>query len=135
MPASVGAVATAIATRLGTVSGLRTFAFTPDQLNPPVAYPVLESVDYHEAFGGGDVVMAWTVVLVASRWSERTSYATLDAWMSYDGAQSIRAAIESDRTLGGVVQTCLLSSSASIGSVSQGEAEFLSVEFSLTVHA
>lgn len=135
MAASVGSVATAIATRLGTISGLRTFAFQPDQINPPVAFPVLDSISYHDAFGGGDVVMEWTIVLVASRWSDRVSYATLDAYLSYSGATSVRAALETDRTLGGVVQTCVLPSSANISQLSAGEAEFLSVQFSLTVHA
>lgn len=135
MPASVGATATAIATRLGTIPGLRTFAHDPMQYNPPVAFPVLESVTYHEAFAGGDVVMEWTLMLVATRWNDRISYGTLDEWISYSGTQSVRAAIEGDRTLGGVVQTCVIGSSANISNMSQGEAEFLSVEFTLTVHA
>ena len=57
MPATVSQVADGIKVRLATVSGLRTFSYQPEQLNPPVAFPVLESVEYHRAFGGGDVQM------------------------------------------------------------------------------
>jgi hypothetical protein len=135
MAATVGDAAQAIATRLATISGLRTFAFDPSQYNPPVAFPILNSVQFHDAFGGGDVVMDFTIVLVAARWAERVSYSTLNAWMSYSGSSSIRAAIEGDKTLGGVVNTCVLASSASISSMTAGEADFLSVEFALTVHA
>lgn len=135
MAASVSAVATAIATRLATISGLRTFAFQPDQINPPIAFPVLEEVTYHNAFGGGDVQMDWTVVLIAGRYTERTSYAVLDAYLSFSGATSLRATLESDTTLGGVVSASVVSSGAKIGSVTQSDAEFLSVEFAFTTHS
>lgn len=135
MPATVSQVATAIATKLATVSGLRTVAFQPDQLNPPVAFPILNGITYHNAFQGGDVEMDWNIMVVVGRYTARTSYSVLDGYLSYSGASSIRAALEGDPTLGGVVQTCVLPSSASIASVTQGEEEFLSVEFTLTVHA
>jgi len=135
MPAAVSDVASGIAARLATISGMRTFAFDPMQYNPPVAFPILQNVRYHEAFAGGDVQMEFSVMVIAARWAERLSYAVLDGFMSYSGASSVRAAIEGDKTLGGVAQTCVLSSSANITSVSSGEAEFLSVEFVLTVHA
>ena len=135
MPAAVSDVASGIATRLATVSGLRTFSFDPMQYNPPVAFPILQNIRYHEAFAGGDVQMEFSIMLIAARWAERLSYAVLDGYMSFSGSTSIRAAIEADKTLGGVVQTCVLSSSANITSVSSGEAEYLSVEFGLTVHA
>lgn len=134
MPATISQVATGISNRLATISGLRTFSFQPDQIQPPVAFPILDGVTYHGAYGGGDVVMEWTILLVAGRWSERTSYAMLDDYLSFSGARSIRAALEGDKTLGGVAQTLILSSATDISSLSQGEAEFLSVEFSLTVH-
>jgi hypothetical protein len=134
MPATVSQIASGIATRLGTISGLRTFSFQPDQINPPVAFPILDGITYHGAYGGGDVVTEWTIMLAAGRWSERTSYSMLDDFLSYSGAKSIRAAIEGDKTLGGIVQTLILASASDVSSLSQGEAEFLSVEFSLTVH-
>lgn len=135
MAASVSAVATAIATRLATISGLRTFAFQPDQINPPLAFPVLDEINYHNAFGGGDVQMTWTVVLVAGRYTERTSYSALDAYLSFSGTTSLRAALESDPSLGGVVDTSVVSSGAKIASLTQGDAEFLSVDFAFTTYS
>jgi hypothetical protein len=44
MPSTVGAVSTALKTALGTITGLRTASIQPDQLNPPIAFPVLNSV-------------------------------------------------------------------------------------------
>ena len=63
MPATVTQVATGLATNLATISGLRTSVYQPEQLNPPMAFPTLNSVTYHNAMGGGDVTMLWTCLL------------------------------------------------------------------------
>lgn len=135
MPATVSQVADGLKARLATISGLRTFSFQPEQVNPPVAFPVLESIDYHKAFGGGDVRMQFTIIVIVGRYLDRVAHANLDGFLSFDGATSLRAAIEGDRTLGGVAQTLVLDSSLSIGSLAVAEAEFLQVSFSVLVHA
>ena len=134
MPATVSQVATGLATRLATISGLRTSTYQPEQLNPPFAFPTLNSIQYHKAFGGGDVVMDWTVNVIVGRYVDRNAFATLDGFLSYSGATSIRAAIEGDKTLGGVCQTLVLPSGANITSLSSADAEFLQIQFQVTVH-
>jgi len=54
--------------------------------------------------------------------------------MSYSGDKSIRAAIEADRSLGGVVQTSIVESAENIRVVSQGDADYLAVDFTVVVH-
>lgn len=136
MPATVTQVATGIKNRLATISGLRAFSYQPDQMNtPPFAYPELNQVDYHKAFGGGDVVMMWTVHVVVGRYTDRTAFAALDDYLSYSGAKSIRACLEADKTLGGVCQTLVLTSGADVTSLGEGGAEFLEIQMTLTVHA
>lgn len=135
MPATVSQVANGLKDRLATVTGLRTFSYQPEQVNPPVAFPVLESVEYHGAMRGGNVRMRWTVIVVVGRYLDRVAHANLDGYLSYDGATSLRAAVEGDRTLGGVAQTLILDSSMSIGSLAIAEAEYLQVSFSVLVHA
>lgn len=134
MPATVTQVATGLATNLATITGLRTSVYQPEQLNPPMAFPVLNSINFHKAMGGGDVVMDWTVNVIVGRYTDRTAFATLDGYLSYSGATSIRAAIESDKTLGGVCQTLVLPSGANITSLSSADAEFLQIQFQVTVH-
>lgn len=134
MPASVSSVATGLATALGTVTGLRTYNYQPEQLNPPIAYPVLNSINYHRAMQGGDVVMDWTVSIIVGRYIDRTAVALLDDFLSFSGSKSIRAAIEADRTLGGVCQTLIVGSAADISSLSSADAEFLQIQFSVQVH-
>jgi hypothetical protein len=134
MPATVTQVATGLATNLATISGLRTSVYQPEQLNPPMAFPTLNSVTYHNAMAGGDVIMLWTINVIVGRYIDRTAFATLDGFLSFSGATSIRAAIESDKTLGGVCQTLVLPSGANIMSLSSAEAEFLQIQFQVTVH-
>jgi hypothetical protein len=134
MPATVSQVATGLATRLATISGLRTSAYQPEQLNPPFAFPTLNRIEYHRAFAGGDVVMDWTVNVIVGRYVDRNSFAILDDFLSYSGAKSVRAAIEGDKTLGGVCQTLVLPSGANITSLSSADAEFLQIQFQVTVH-
>lgn len=134
MAATVSQVATGLAARLATISGLRTSAYQPEQLNPPFAFPTLNRIEYHRAMGGGDVVMDWTVNVIVGRYVDRNAFATLDGYLSYSGATSIRAAIEGDKTLGGVCQTLVLPSGANITSLNSADAEFLQIQFSVTVH-
>jgi len=134
MPATVTQVATGLATNLATITGLRTSAYQPEQLNTPLAFPTLNTVTYHKAMGGGDVTMDWTITVLVGRYTDRTAFATLDGYLSYSGATSVRAAIESDKTLGGVCQTLVVSSAADISSVNAADAEFLQIQFTVQVH-
>lgn len=135
-PATVNAVATAIATKLATINGLRTYTYQPEQLTPPVAYPELTQVVYHRTMGNGGALtqMEWLVHVIVGRYTDRTAHDLLDQYLSATGAKSVRAAIESDDTLGGVVQAIILSTSADITSLTSGDAEFLQIQFTLTVH-
>jgi hypothetical protein len=135
MNASINQVATGLAARLGTISGLRTYTYQPEQLNPPVAFPTIEQVTYHKAMSGGDVVQDWTITVIVGRYTDRTAQSLLDTYLSYSGASSVRAAIESDRTLGGVAKTLILTNGASINAVTQGDADFLQITLQCQVHA
>lgn len=135
MAATVSAVATAIKTQLATIPNLRTFDYQPEQLNPPVAFPILNSINYHRAFQGGDVEMNWSIVVVVGRYLDRVAHTNLDGYLSYSGTTSIRAALEADKTLGGVVQTCVLDSAMEIDTLTVGDADFLQIQLSLRVHA
>ena len=135
MAATVSQVATGIRNRLATISGLRVFNYQPEQVNPPIGFPVLNQIRYHGAYNGGMVEMDWSIVVVTGRWLDRTAHTALDGYLSYSGATSIRAAIEADKTLGGIVDTLVVPTGANISSMSANDAEFLRVEMALTVYS
>ena len=136
MPATVSEVSTALQTALATIIGLRTFAYQPDQLNTPLAFPVLNSVSYHKTMGKTTMIgtMDFTIFVVVGRYTDRTAHATLDSYPSPTGASSVRSAIEASDTLSGVVSTVIVESSANISSLSSADAEFLQISFNITVH-
>lgn len=136
MPATVSAVSTALQTALATITGLRTSAFQPEQLNPPMAFPVLTSVQYHRSFGVGASLnqMNFTIFVIVGRYTDRTAHASLDSFLSPTGTQSIRLAIEADPTLSGVVEATIVDTSTNISSLQSGDAEFLQISFNIVIH-
>lgn len=134
MAATISQVSEGIATRLATITGLRTFSYQPDNAYPPFAFPSLNSIEYHKAFSGGMQTYSFTVTVVTGRVDEKSGQDELDAFASYDGAKSVRAALEADKTLGGVVDTLILSSSANVSAMSVGDSNFITLDFTLTVY-
>ncbi len=72
------------------------------------------------------------VIVLVQRFTERTGQNDLDKYLAGSGAYSIKAAIESDLTLGGACNT-LRVTSAEAGTYAAGDIEFLSYRYRLTV--
>jgi hypothetical protein len=125
----------AIARALATVPGLRVANHLPEQVTPPMAVIQIQSVTFHRAMQGGSSEWKYVISVIAGRMGDRTAQRTLDNWMSWDGSQSIRAAIESDRTLDGICSTLIIEDMITIRPLSIGDASYLTCEFNLTVHA
>jgi hypothetical protein len=134
MAATVSAVADGLKTKLATITGVRAFSYQPEQLNPPTAYPVLTQINYHKAFGGGNVQMEWSINLIVGRYTDSRAHAALDGYLSYDGASSLRAALETDPTLGGVCSNLVVTSGYNISSLSEAGADYLTIQVIVTVH-
>lgn len=132
---SISQVKAALGSAVASISGLRTYDRQPDQLNPPFAFPTLESVDYHGAMGPGLITHTYTLTTVVGRAAERTSERLLDTYMSY-GSGGIRYAIESDVTLGGVAQTSVVESAGPIRTIEGNDNTiYLTTEFRVIVYA
>lgn len=135
MSATVTQIKQGIATALATIPGLRSYAVQPDNLNPPFAWPMLDTVTYNGAMRGGLITHVYTVTVVVGRAAERTAQNALDGYVSYDSATSIRAALEADRTLGGVVQNLLVESANNISTTEGNDTTYLMVDFRVVVYA
>jgi hypothetical protein len=131
---SITAIRTALATNLGTISGLRTAAEIPDLPNPPIAVVSLDSVTYDQAYAKGMTTYTFTVTVIVGRTAEREAQRKLDGYIS-TGANSIKNAVESDKTLGGNAYDCRVVSMNSVGSVTISDTTYLAADFSVTVIA
>lgn len=133
--ASINNIRTGIASNMATVSGLRTASEIPDSPNPPMGIVVLDSIDYHQAMKDGLTRYNFTVTVVVGRAAERTMQRKLDAYCQPTGSQSVKAAIESNRTLSGEVYDLVVTGSSSIGSILINDQTYLAAEFTVTVFA
>jgi len=131
----ITAVRNALATNLGTVSGLRTSAELPDNPNPPIAVVQLDTISYDEAFQQGLTFFNFTVMVIVGRAAERHAQRKLDDYCSQGGASSIKLAVESDKSLGGNAYDVRVAGMNNIGSLQLNDQEYLAAEFSVVVYA
>ena len=124
-----------IATNLATISGLRTSWFVPDNPSPPIAIVVPDRVDYDVSMARGSDTFTFQVLVIAGRINERSAQSTLDAYLDSTGSASIKAAVESDKTLGGSAHSARVTGWSGYGPLAIGDAQYLTVNFSVTVNA
>lgn len=132
---SITAIRTALATNLGTISGLRTAAEIPDNPSAPMAVVQLQSVNYDGAYQNGLTTYNFTVTVIVGRPAEREAQRRLDAYSSSTGSDSIKLAVQSDKTLDGNAYDVRVTDMTNIGAVSLGEATYLAADFVVTVYA
>ncbi len=100
-----------IEARLATISGLRTSGIYPDQLNPPVAIVGVPPISsYHATMANGHFLIEPTVTVLVSAALDRVGQHALAEYANPTGLSSVKVAIEGDRTLGGVVDDCIVMS-------------------------
>lgn len=131
--ATISELRTGLANNLATINGLRTAATIPEDPKPPVAIVTPVSVQYDTSFGRGSDEFQFSVVVLASRIDARSAQDTLDAYCSSTGSLSIKAAIESDKTLGGKAFSLRVTDLRSYSSTTVGDITYLAAEFAVTV--
>ena len=131
---SITQIRSALATNLATISGLRTAAEIPDRPNPPIAVVSLDSVTYDQAYAKGMTNYTFTVTVIVGRSAEREAQRKLDGYIS-PGANSVKNAIESNKTLGGYAYDCRVVSMNSVGSLTISDTTYLAADFTVTVIA
>jgi len=130
---NIGPIRDALGTNLQTITGLRVYDTLPDVVIPPCA--VVGQLDFtFDVDNARGLDQASTdIFVIVQRFSERTGQAKLDSLLAGTGPKSIKTALESDRTLGGLVDT-LRVLSADAGTYSSGDQTFLSYRYNLVIY-
>lgn len=117
---------------LSSIGGLRTYDIVPDVIVPPcVVVGQLDfTFDLNNARGLDQANL--DVFVIVQRFSERAAQDKLDKYLAGSGDNSIKAAIESDRTLGGACDALRVTSAES-GTYQMGDIDYLSYRYRLTV--
>lgn len=132
--AAIADIRDGIAANLATISGLRTTTTIPDNPQPPVAIIQPSSITYDRAFQRGLDEYNFVVTLIVGRASERQAQRLLDLYCAGTGASSVKTAIESNRTLTGLIQDLRVIAMRNYGTISIGEVTYLAAEFDLVVY-
>lgn len=129
---SISALRNALATNLGTITGLRTAADIPDNPSPPIAIVSLDSIEYDGTFKQGLTTYNFSVSVIVGRASEREAQKRLDTYAQTNG---VKDAIESDRSLGGNAYDVRVVNLSTIGSLQLNDQTYLAADFTVVVYA
>ena len=123
----------ALADAMSAVPNLRTSATVPDAPRPPIAVVMPDRIVYDLNARRGADTYFFTVMLLVGRADDRAAQNNLDAYLV--GPNSIKAAIEADRTLGGKADTCRVTEMNNYASMPVGDTMYLAAQFVVEVTA
>lgn len=107
MAPTIEQVMLGIEARLHTIAGLRATEYAADQINPPHAIVGVPPIPrYHATMARGTFEIEPTVTILVSAAVDRVGQLKLAGYANPTGASSVLAALEADKTLGGVVDDC-----------------------------
>jgi hypothetical protein len=130
---SIDAIRKGIAKNLSTIEGLRTSDYWRDNPRPPIAMVLPDTLDYDLNANRGADEFTFIVSVLVGRADDRAAQRNADQYIV--GPNSVKAAIESDRTLDGSANTCRVNRMRSYGQVSVGEVIYLELQFEVEVVA
>lgn len=129
---NINGIRDALKNNLQTITNLRVYDTIPDIVTPPCAVvgqlDFIFDIDNQRGLDEASV----DIYVIVQRISERTGQDKLDNFLAGSGNGSIKTAVESDRTLGGLVDT-LRVISADSGTYTSGDQSFLSYRYNLTI--
>ena len=129
---NINGVREALKTNLQNITNLRVYDLIPDVIAPPCA--VVGQLDFTfdvDNMRGLDQASV-DIFVIVQRISERTGQEKLDLLLAGSGSGSVKTALESDRSLGGLVDTLRVISAES-GTYTTGDQSFISYRYNLTI--
>ena len=133
--ATFSSIRSGIKTRLETISNLTVYDYVPDFIDPPTAIIApFNTLNFDSTMQRGSDTYEVPVILYVSKVDAETGQDSLDSYLAASGANSIKAAIEGDTTLGGAAMSVRVVNATDYGEyeVTQGTS-FLGVTFNLEV--
>lgn len=128
---SIKTVADAIADRLRAIDGLQVYVEPPGTVDAPAAVVLLRAIDYDTTMSRGSDELSFIVDLFTTL--GREGIENIYGYLDGDGGRSIKAVVEEDPTLNGVVFDAAVTGTGKPDRVDVGGAEFYHVEVMLTV--
>lgn len=130
---SISDVRAGLKTRLDTITGLNAYALVPMTPNVPAAIVEPRGIDFDASTArGSDMAQFDVVVLVAESITE-LAQTQLDLYLAGSGAQSVKAAIEAEPTLGGAADWTRVTGVSAYGDIQYSGKLYLGARFAVSV--
>lgn len=134
--ASIQSVREGLGNQIRLITSLNVYDTVPDSLMVPCAVIGLPStVEYDYAFRSPVVRTVIPVRVYACDVQEDQAQNKLDAFVSADGVESVRAAVDLDPTLGSVAHSSRVVSAQGYGVYEVAGVQYLGIEFNVEVVA
>jgi hypothetical protein len=128
----INQVREALGQNLTNITGIRVYDTIPDVVVPPCAIVGQLDFTFDIDNARGLDQASVDVYVIVQRISERAGQDKLDELLAGTGNKSIKTALESDRTLGGLVNTLRVLTAES-GTYVSGDVTFLSYRYNLAI--
>lgn len=110
------------------------YADVPGTVEVPAIVLELDDIQYDVTMGGGMDEFTFLALLLVEMQDEQTAQRALRSFMSRDGGMGkLKAALEADATLGGLVSNAHMTGVRRIGQVVYGEAAYLGAQIPIEV--
>lgn len=129
----VEAVFVGLRDNASTIPDLRCFEYVPESIAPPTFFPVEVEIDYDRAFNRGMDELTVRCQVLVSRSSDRSGQRLLKGYLAGAGPLSLKAALQSDRTLNGACDDLRVRRVAGYRLYQHGNSEFYGAEFDIHI--
>jgi len=132
--AMMAAIREGLRKNLSSISGTQVSAYMLAAPTPPAIHIVPPAIEYHQAMQNGFDELTFTVQAFVALGTDIGAQKRLDEMREPSGVGSIKAALEADRTLGGVIKDLIVRASPEPQVLTlEGGRQLLSCDFEVTV--
>ena len=124
-----------MAEAMSSIDGLRVRDFMPSLVTPPMAVIQPQQIEYDLNAQRGINRYTFTVTVFVVKADDRAAQLRVDPFVNPRGDYSVKAALEADRTLGGIVDTLRVTNVSNYASTDANDVLYLAVDFEAEVYA
>jgi hypothetical protein len=129
------AVREALASNLSAITGTQVSAYMLLNPSPPAAHVFPSEIEFDRAMGRGLDFQVLTVQVIVGTVSNEAAQRQLDAYLAGSGPQSVKAALESDKKLGGACSDLRVTGATGYRTIVQeGQAPVLVCDWRVEIH-
>lgn len=135
MSTTLDAICDGLAANLASIPGYVVYPTIPGAIATPCAVVGEPEINYDQSFGRGVDVYELPVLVLVSRADEDSGRAALHDAMDPSGVTSVKAAVQTDRSLGGSASDCRVTRVRKAGAHVANEIAYLGAEWTVEVWA